>query len=153
MRSATIKQSLFGAAIAAALAVFFWATDQITLQGERTIYTVDCERGQWNDLRCTGTMVPSARYRYRASRSRNEVVFWVMGSSTPSGKYTDCEVRNRGNWSCKPTVDVAPSITSEMMSDRATHGPAVLTLPFHAVPKWKWWLLRTGIRAFNEATY
>jgi len=153
MRTARIKQSLFGGGIAAALAVFVWATDEITLQGERTIYTVDCEHGLWEDLHCTGMMVAGARYRFRASQSRNEVIVWVAGSSTPSGKYTDCSVKNRGNWSCKPAVDVAPSITFEMMNDRATHGPAYLTIPFHAVAKWKWWLMRAGIRAFNEAGY
>ena len=153
MRRKIIKQSFSAAIIVIVLAFFFWASDEITLQGERTIYTVNCEHGQWDDLRCTGMMVAGARYRYRASQSRNEVVFGVAGSSAPSGKYTDCNVRNRGNWSCKPTVDMAPSITLEMRHDRATHGPPVLTIPFHAVPKWKWWLLRAGIRAFNEAAY
>ena len=153
MRRSIIKQSLFSVTGVAVFGFFVWVSDQITLQGERTIYTVTCEDGLWDDLHCTGKMVAGARYRYRASQSRREVIFWVAGSATPSGKYTDCNVRDRGNWSCKPTLDTPPSITVEMMNDRATHGPATLTVPFHAVPKWKWWLLRAGIRVFDEAAY
>lgn len=79
------------------LALLVWMSDAITLQGERTIYTVNCEHGDWEGSRCTGTMVASDRYRYRASKSRSEVIFWIGGSSLPSGRYTDCDVKNRGN--------------------------------------------------------
>jgi hypothetical protein len=148
-----IKRSLFAVAALALFAFLIWASDTITLQGERTIYTVNCEHGAWKDLRCTGKMVAGDRYRYRASTSRHEVIFWVAGLPKPSGRYTDCDVRNRGNWSCNATLDAAPSITREMTNDQATHGPAGLTISFHAVPKWKWWLLRVGLVTMNEAAY
>jgi hypothetical protein len=153
VRTATIKRLFFGFTGLAVFVLLVWASDKITLQGERTIYTVDCEGGVWDDLFCTGKMIAGDRYRYRASRSRHEVVFWVVGSSTPSGKYTDCNVRNRGNWSCNSTLADAPSITHEMANDRATYGAVGLTTPFHAVPKWKWWLLRAGAARFHEAEY
>ena len=148
-----IKRLIFALTITALLGLIFWASDKITLQGERTIYTVNCEQGVWENLRCTGKMTAGDRYRYRASKSRREVTFWIAGSSTPSGKYTDCNVKNRDNWSCNTTPDVAPSITHEMKNERATHGPGVTTVPFRAVPKWKWWLLRAGIAPFDEADY
>ena len=153
MPSSIIRRSLLGVSAVAVFTFLVWASDAITLQGERTIYTVNCEGGLWNDLHCTGKMEAGARYRYRASKSRNEVVFWVAGSSTPSGKYSDCKVRNRGNWSCKPTAEGALSITFEMTDERATHEPSTLAVPFHAVPKWKWWLLRAGYRSFHQAAY
>ena len=69
-----------------ALGVFIWASDRITLEGERTIYTVGCEHGDWNGLRCTGRLTPGDRYRFRASRSRNEIVYWIAGlGSTARG--------------------------------------------------------------------
>ena len=148
-----VRRIVFGAIIVALLAALLWISDQITLQGERTIYTVDCQQGVWEGLHCTGSLVAGKRYRYRASRSRHEVVFWIAGSSSPSGKYTDCDVHDRGNWSCNATLETTPSITQEMLNDRAIHGPNGVTIPFHAVPKWKWWALRAGIRFFAEADY
>jgi hypothetical protein len=148
-----IRRSLFALAVLALFGFLIWASDTITLQGERTIYTANCEHGAWKDLRCTGKMVAGDRYRYRASTSRNEVIFWVAGLPKPSGRYTDCEVRNRGNWSCNATHDDRPSITRQMTNDRATHGPAEPTVSFHAVPKWKWWLLRAGLATIHEAEY
>ena len=148
-----IKDALFGVAAVLVLGLLVWASDTITLQGERTIYTVNCEHGVWKDLGCTGKMVAGDRYRYRASTSRHEVIFWVAGSPKPSGRYTDCDVRNRGNWSCNATLDAAPSITHQMANDRATHGPDGLTVAFHALPKWKWWLLNSGLVKIDEAAY
>jgi hypothetical protein len=153
MTKSTIKRLLLVVGIVAAVALVFWTSDQITLQGERTIYTANCNGGNWEGLRCTGTMVAGDRYRYRASKVRHEVVFWIAGSPSQSGKYTDCDVRNRGNWSCNATLGAAPSITQQMINDQATHGSAGLTIPFHALPKWKWWLLRLGLRVFDEAAY
>ena len=84
--------------VLAALAILVWASDHITLQGERTIYSVTCEGGAWDGLRCTGRLAAGDRYRFRASPSRNEVLYWVAGSRAPSGKYTDCKVASRDNW-------------------------------------------------------
>ena len=142
-----------GAAATALFLLLVWASDQITLDGERTIYTVNCEGGRWVGQRCEGNLVAGDRYRYRASRSRHEVIFWVAGSSAPYGRYSDCVVQNRGNWSCKPSSGTPPSVTLEMVGDRATHGTVSTTKPFHALPKWKWWLVRGGFGKFHEAAY
>ena len=68
-------------------------------------------------------------------------------------KYTDCTVKDRGNWSCKVSLDKTPSITREMANDKATHDQTGRLRPFHAVPKWKWWLLRAGFPGLSEASY
>jgi hypothetical protein len=81
------------------------------------------------------------------------VAYWIAGSTAPSGQYTDCKVQDRGNWSCIPTVNQARTITLAMAHDRATHGPEPMTVPFHAIPKWKWWVLRMGFSPFAEASY
>jgi len=148
----TIKRSLFAVGVVAVIALVFWGSDQITMQGERTIYTANCD-GRWEGLRCVGKMAAGDRYRYRASRSRHEVIYWIAGSPLQSGKYADCDVRNRGNWSCNATLGATPSITQQMINDQATHGSSGLTIPFHALPKWKWWLLHFGLRIFDEAAY
>lgn len=147
-----VKMLLVAAALVLVGGVI-WASDQITLEGERTIYTVKCDQGSWEGLRCGGRLVAGDRYRYRALKNRNEVIFWIVGSSTPSGKYTDCSIRNRGNWSCNAVAEQMPSITFEMLNERATHAPAGLAAPFHAISKWKWWIMHTGLSPFSEATY
>ena len=50
-------------------------------------------------------------------------------------------------------LGASPSITQAMANDQATHGSPGLTVPFHALPKWKWWLLHFGLRMFDEAAY
>ncbi len=130
-----------------------WVSDKVTLQGERTVYAVECADGGWSDLRCTGKLKAGPQYRFRASKTRQEVVFWTAGSSDPSGKYTDCRVKDRGNWSCNIGADQPPSITQEMLDDRPVRGGGGPTLPFHAVPKWKWYALNIGIPWFSEAGY
>ena len=85
-----------------------WASDKITYEGERTIYTVRCEQGNWEGLQCKGRMVAGDRYRFRASVSKQEVLYWVVGSSQPSGKFSRCTVKDRGNWSCEANADQPP---------------------------------------------
>ena len=41
------------AVVLLAVVASIWASDRITLQGERTIYTVNCEGGNWVGNRCT----------------------------------------------------------------------------------------------------
>jgi hypothetical protein len=96
------------------LAGVIWTSDQVTLEGERTIYSVNCADGTWSGLRCTGRLVPGDRYRFRASRTRNEVVFWIAGSTEPSGIHRDCTVRDRGNWTCNTKAGDQQSVTNEM---------------------------------------
>ena len=110
--------------IVGALGAFIWSSDRITLEGERTIYTVTCERGAWDGLRCSGRIAAGDRHRFRSSRSRNEVVYWIAGSPVASGKYTDCNVTDRDLWSCKPHAGEQPSIAHELSDGRPVHRAA-----------------------------
>ena len=132
--------------------VIIWAGDKITLKGERTIHTVQCVDGNWVGWRCTGVMVAGDRYRFRASRTRQEVIFWVVGSKQPSGKYTDCVVKDRDNWKCNASPGQPPAITHTLINGRPDDGGTVPP-SIHGVEKWKWWLLRGGIHAFANADY
>ena len=127
------------------LAALAWATDLVTLQGERTVYTVRCERGTWVADRCTGVMVAGDRYRYRALKAHAEVIFWVAGSAEPSGKFTGCEIRDGRNWACKPNQDAARSVAVEMSRGRPVAQPGAGTKAFHAVPKFVWLMLDLGL--------
>jgi len=131
--------------VAIMFGVFIWGTDFITLQGEWTVYTVECKQGVWNNDICTGTLVASNRYRFRALKPHKEVLFWIVGSTEPSGHLAPCEIQNRGNWTCKATADSPRSITLAMLRGRPVPDPGATTLPFHAVSKFKWMRLRYGI--------
>ena len=48
---------LFVIVLAALFSAWLWSTEAITLQGERTVYTVDCQRGDWRGLHCTGQLL------------------------------------------------------------------------------------------------
>jgi hypothetical protein len=132
------------------LAAMLWSGDQITLQGERTVYTVECQRGNWQGQRCGGRLVAAARVRFRALKAHREVPYWTAGASEPSGKFTDCDIQDGRNWSCKLNADAPPPITHEMVHGRPIADPGN-PKPFHAVAKWRWWLLRWGIPLGNEA--
>jgi hypothetical protein len=136
-----------------ALVIGAWASDKISYEGERTVYSVRCAQGVWEGRRCTGKLVAGDRYRFRASKSRQEVIYWIVGSSTPSGKYTDCKVVDRGNWKCAEAIGQVPTITHEMVSGYPTRVEGAATLPFHAVPKWQWWLLDLGLHPAINATF
>ena len=127
------------------LGVFVWAVDFVTLQGERTIYTANCNGGTWLDDACTGRLAAAERFRYRALKSKDEVVFWIAGSPQPSGTLTPCVIQAGRNWKCKGSADTSGSITLEMREGFAVADPASNTRPFHPVPKWKWFLLRYGV--------
>jgi len=146
-----IQKILLGIALLGIVALVLWGSDRITLQGERTIFTVNCEGGTWQGSHCTGTLVAGDQYAFRASRSRNEVIYWIRGSSAPSGKFSDCTVKDRDNWTCNVQVDQKPALTFEMIKGKPTRGGAGLALPFHHVPKWKWWAISMGAHAFAEA--
>ncbi len=135
------------------VAVLLWGSDQITLQGERTIYTVDCEAGRWNGTECASRLIPGKRYAFRASKSRHEVLYWIRGSDAPSGRYTDCTVTDRDNWSCNAASgDGTPSIAFEMIKGRPTRSGSGMAAAYHSVPKWKWWLMDAGYRGFRVAS-
>ena len=132
--------------------VFIWAGDKITLQGERTIHTVECLDGNWEGWRCTGVMVAGDRYRFRASRSRQEVIFWIVGSTQPFGKHTNCVVKDRDNWKCNASPGQPIALTHALINGRPDSDGAE-PLSIRAVRKWKWWLLRSGIHIFSTADY
>lgn len=141
-----------GAVIGVIAGVLAWVTDSVTLQGERTIYTVECREGQWTAAgSCTGRLVTGDRYRFRALRAHNEVLFWRAGVQENSGRLTGCSIRDGRNWTCPPGADAARSITLEMDHGEAVRDPQSVTRPFHSVPKWRWVLLRWGGPAGSTA--
>lgn len=152
MKRRRFAQTVTGLCMLLVVVALVWASDRITLQGERTIYTVDCAQGVWEGNRCTGRLVPGPRYAFRASARRQEVIYWIRGSEAPSGKYTDCSVKNRDNWSCKVKVDQPATVAYEMDDGRPTRGAPGLTVAFHDVPKWKWWAIRGGVGVFTVAS-
>jgi len=139
--------------IVVAMGAIIWASDRITLEGERTVYTVNCVGGGWQGLVCNGHLEAGARYRFRASKSRGEVHHWIAGSAERSGKMTDCAVRNRGSWSCKTADSATPAIAQAMVADRLVPSPGAPATTFHAVAKWKWWALHWGLPGFLRVDY
>jgi len=140
-----VRVWLFVLAVLAALGFAAWASDFVTMQGERTIYTVDCRDGAWQGNRCTGKLVAGPRYRYRALKPHSEVIFWTVGSSEPSGKFGDCVIKDGRNWLCKPSPDASRSITLQMAEGFPIAGSAGTTRPFRAVSKFRWLLLKEGL--------
>jgi hypothetical protein len=131
--------------VLAALVFAAWASDFITMQGERTVYTVECHNGVWAADLCSGNLVAGHRYRYRALKPHNEVIFWTVGTKERSGKFDECAITDGRNWVCQPGSDAPRSITLEMSGGAAVPGPAGVTLPFRAVSKWRWLLLGRGL--------
>lgn len=134
------------------LLLYAWATDSITLEGERTIYTVGCKGGGWAGPRCSGDLVAAERFRFRALRAHGEVLFWTVGASGPSGRYTDCKIHDGRNWQCQPSAEARRTITLQMERGVAVPDTAGRTLEFRAVPKWKWGLIRVGLWPGREAS-
>ena len=130
-----------------------WGSDKITLQGERTVYTVNCEGGSWDGLHCSGHLVAGMRHRFRASRRRSEVLFWNADSAATSGKYTDCRVVDRDNWNCNEKSGQPAAAAQEFSHGRPLiHGEGS-GVQVRAIAKWKWWALRAGWRWFDKADY
>ena len=130
--------------------ILVWASDRITLQGERTIFTVNCEHGQWVDGRCTGRVVPGERYAFRASVRRQEVIYWIRGAQSPSGKFSDCKVKDRDNWSCTVPTGPDSTVTQAMIGGQPTRGCANLPTPLHRVAKWRWWAMTLAATMFGS---
>ena len=127
-----------------------WASDRITLQGERTIYSVRCQGGAWQGNKCTGKLVAGERYAFRVSKLRHEVIYWVRGTTEPSGKFSNCDIVDRDNWTCRAEPNQKASITTEMKKGRPTRTTDTGVIPFRDVPKWKWWILDAGLPLFTE---
>ena len=124
---------------------FVWTTDRVTLQGERTIYTVECRGGTWDGNRCSGEVAAGPRFRYRALKTRGEVLFWVLGSQEPSAKLTGCAIEDGRNWNCPASADAPKSLTLALSRGEPVRKPGWPTRPFHSTSKTGWILLRFGI--------
>lgn len=148
---ATPRPWLYATTALVVLLAFLWASDQISLENERTVFTAECRGGAWNGARCTGELIAGARYRFRALRPHGEVVFWTQGGAEPSGKLAPCTIKDGRNWVCSPGPESTRSITLQMAHGRPVTQLGAQTQPFHAVPKWRWWLLRLGIALGHEA--
>jgi hypothetical protein len=137
------------------LGIALWGSDKITYEGERTIYTVRCEQGNWEGLACKGKMVAGDRYRFRASVSKQEVLYWVVASSQPSGKFSNCKVKDRGNWECEESANAGQpaTITRSMVNGRPKREEGHHSIPFRAVPKWVWFVLDSGVHVYSKAGY
>ena len=118
-----------------------WATDFVTLQGEWTIYTAFCKKGTWEGASCTGSLAPSARYRFRALKAHREVLFWTAGESGESGRYTRCEIQDGRNWFCPATESPVRAITHRMIQGNPQPDSDAGAIAFHRIPKWKWEML------------
>ena len=130
-----------------ALGFAAWASDFVTMQGERTIYTVDCTNGVWQGDQCSGQVAAGTRYRYRALKPHGEVIFWTVGTNEPSGRFKECTIQDGRNWVCKVCADAARSITLQMAQGVPVSAAPAVTRPFRAVPKWRWLLLQRGLTA------
>lgn len=147
------RRIVFLLAMAFIFAVLAWASDKVGIEGERTVYTVQCVGGSWQGNVCTGRLAAGDLHRFRASRSRGEVIYWIASSPAPSGKFTRCQVKDRGNWKCgAPPPGQPPTITREMANGRPVR-EAGQGADFHAVRKWEWWLVRTGIPLVKTADF
>ncbi|HJW11879.1 MAG TPA: hypothetical protein VJ598_08845 [Albitalea sp.] len=133
------------------LAAVAWANDVVTLQGERTVYTATCEGGSWQGMHCSGTLAAAQRYRFRALKPHREVVYWTVGSTAPSAKFTDCTIDDGRNWTCKSSAESAGAITHAMVHGSPASDAASLALPFRPVTKWHWMLLRWGLAFGHNA--
>jgi hypothetical protein len=142
-----------GGVVAMALA-FGWASDAITIQGERTVYTVECAGGQWDSRTCTGKLTRGDRYRFRVLSAHGEVLSWVVGAPGQSDKFSGCEIEDGRNWACPPepkTSRAFPPITYRMVHGTPAPGLGGNMHPFHAVAKWRWWLAGYGLPIGSEA--
>jgi len=128
-----------------ALVLFVWTTDRVSLQGERTVYTVACVNGAWGSSGCSGKLTAGPRYRYRALRAHMEVLFWVLGAQEPSSKLTGCTIQDGRNWTCPGSGDASKSVTLGMSRGEPMQNSSWPTQPFHAVSKVRWWLLTFGL--------
>jgi len=128
--------------VAIMFCALLWSVDFITLQGEWTVYTVECKDGTWAGSQCTGKLAASDRYRFRALKNHGEVFFWTVGARGSSGRLMPCEIESRANWSCQANAESSKSITLVMAKGRPVLDPAANTRPAHAVSKIKWMLLK-----------
>ena len=134
------------AAAAFGLGVMMWSADVISFEDERTIYTADCLGGEWTEGRCTGHLKAADRIRFRASKDRNEVVYWRIGAPQQVERMAPCAVQDGRNWSCAP-ADGSKPVPLVLAKGRFQPDPSGKTPPLHVIKKWRWWMLKVGIPA------
>jgi len=144
-----IRTGLLLLGVSVVVGAVAYATDFVTVQGERTVYTADCIQGVWKGKQCTGMLVAGNRYRFRALKSHGEVLFWTSGVPGPVGRFTECDIANGRNWSCKPNADSARTITHAMVRGRPILEPGRAV---HSISKPRWWLLKEGIATGNSVS-
>lgn len=135
------------------LALYAWAVDFITLEGEYTVYTADCMGGTWVGKRCSGSMRAGDRFKFHAVKAHRQVQFWKANAAEPAGVLSDCEILSDRNWSCPASdnANAARTITLQMAQGRPTVDPRRRTRPFHSVPKLHWLLMQAGLGWGDEA--
>ena len=136
------------------MAGFVWASDIVSLQGERTVYTAACQNGTWTGSVCSGKLVAAERFRFRALKAHNEVIFWNVGvASDPTGKFTQCVIADGRNWVCQPNADGPKAIALAMHHGRPVQDPTGKARQVHPVSKWAWTLLNAGLPVSESAPY
>jgi hypothetical protein len=93
--------------VVAVLCLTAWLHDFVTLNGAKTLYTVECSDGVWQGTVCSGRLSAGNRLRFKTLKVRGEVLFWTVGSTKPSGKLTQCTIEDAKDWSCKPEQPTA----------------------------------------------
>lgn len=144
------------AAVAVLLVVmsaYAWMVDFITLEGERTVYTVDCAGGVWTGHDCSGSLTAGNRYKFRALKIHSEVLFWIAGSTEPAGKLSGCNITDGRNWTCAPNAnpDAARSITLVMARGQPVADALHRTRSVHTVPKYRWLMAKNGVGLGSSA--
>jgi hypothetical protein len=147
MKRATVGLSVV---VVAGLALTAWMHDFVTVNGaKKTVYTASCVGGSWKRTTCSGVMVAGDRYRFKILKKRGEVLTWVAGSNSPSETLTGCKIEDAKDWSC-PNSNNRATIVSAMRYGDPVAEPGK-TLPFHSLPKWKWFLLDHAVNIFHKA--
>ena len=136
---------LFVCAVLAVLFGIIWADDAISLQGQRSVYTAECQDGGWQVMHCVGRLAAGARYTFQVAKGRNEVLFWRLDAPRAIGHLTNCVIADGRNWTCKSEPDAERAITMQMQNGSPMPSQNGNPSAFHAVPKWRWWLLRFGM--------
>lgn len=136
--------------VIALMVALIWASDRITLQGERVLYAVTCSGGEWRGNVCDGHLEPAQRYAFRASPRRGEVVSWIIGSSAASRTYAGCEVRNRDQWVCPLQTGGGTTAQLEMLKGKTRCSGTAAAASVHIVPKWSWYLYRIHLPLFSS---
>ena len=142
---------IIASAASAALGFAIWLGDSITPNGQRTVFTAECEQGAWHGSQCDGKLTAGRRYVFQSIKKTGEVDFWVIGSLGSFGRYTNCSIRDGRDWFCKLNEDATRTIAHELVKGAPVHDASGSTLAFHQVQKWKWLLLKFGLPAGHEA--